>query len=537
MSFVGDAKMAIETVLYNLVSDNPKSEHIMDMIRHLHTNGGFDPCAKVNDGGFPFILAWMRRDNVSLSLGIDGIDFLDDISNGKIWSVSDMHNRTLFDFAMSKINDRDKPYSYEDDVLEHILRKIPKIPRTFRHINGHEEINVFSKIVSGGFDKSALALMERTKKRLDSRQENDDNPIAAKINSVEMWEEFLRQNGDPRQEITHREKRIALWMKLRDAKDDKLSEAVRDWASKNASDEQQDIEDAEYWRALNSAYEGSEIAKKMKARAGWESKRDANGRNPMMVSLLRNPVSFSGFSGLAKVKPHLNDIDNDGLSLWFYAALKTSKAPEGIFKWLSSNVNPAFDKDGRGLFQQVIRHCKKNGESEHQAFKIGWENKKLQQSEFISAVAKHPGFLWGGTRRTMDECANWMCTEMYRGKARKPTSATGFVRETSKMLEATFEDFMASQPTPKFMGAMVVAMVLNYEGGKDIVDKLIEAGATLDFDFNESSDSNSPLKEFFEARLSEERRQSIISRCESNKLKGGMPCHDTKKRQKNAGAV
>jgi hypothetical protein len=179
-----------------------------------------------------------------------------------------------------------------------------------------------------------------------------------------QWEAFVAAGGDgalvvggkdDNEDGSHKKR---LWNDLVDRRYGEMEKVVRDWAAKHASGDINAKNIADYWELLKDKSKFSvspgDIIGYLRRHDDFLTLRDADGRNCLTYAIQMHASSWKTleqkrFSGM------LQDVDNNGNTLWYYALLNGKRCTTETVSFLKKNKVPCeVGEDGRGLIAKVL---------------------------------------------------------------------------------------------------------------------------------------------------------------------------------------
>ena len=505
----------IEKIVIDMVENNSGSENAMILCEHLYENGGFDFLAEVD--GYPFVFQLMLNTGKWFNLSDKFAELLDSTTDGAVWQRKDRHGRRLIDiYASIQLSDA-------SERCDKTLSKLVERSRAFfdkvedRNSN---KTDILSLAIDNNFSETVSVLCAHGRSLLEKK---DGKPIATKIKSTKIWKQFLSQGGDPGISCGEREDGKTpkpLWQHIRDSSsrtDPDLVEIAAKWGSEHDSEKFAAMNDAEYWARLERAYNIQDISSAMKADPSWfKKKRQSDGANAMMVCVTRSPKAFSIFKDIKKAQPHFSDTDSQGRNLWYYFAKHGRHCSTGTGAWLSKNVTPIADKQGRGLVLQLLENFKKKGYQNETLF----ERSDERTEKFVGTNPSVKKFLWDGTKEQFDEASTTLTKKRYVGAEKE--SPDSFSRGLAQLVDASISELVESNATPRFLGALVLNHMLCHESNSDSVEKMLSAGAIIDTPTEPQEKGYDVFGAAKHRSRNETTFSSIMSRLESNKLSSSL---------------
>lgn len=179
------------------------------------------------------------------------------------------------------------------------------------------------------------------------------------VSAPAHWDAFLKAGGDPRASIKTDDydepSDLAVWEWVKKRAPDKVRKHVTEWAAANAGDDLKKQGERDYWRALgqHSSATRQQLGELMRALPKWETLRDPQGRNPVMLAISKNETAFRELQAV-KLKPLLGERDNEGRSLLFYALQEPRHVGPDMMKFVLAvdGVLSPSPVTGRGIIAQ-----------------------------------------------------------------------------------------------------------------------------------------------------------------------------------------
>ena len=478
----------VEESLLQVVRGGLEASSMMPLIRALHSAGKLDLLAPRGEGHKSFLFGWISSAKYGTLPSVENLLELG-VADARLWGFrgenGDSLISTIWQRAMEETSDAVESL---DRLLSCAIGMVPleeAIKSSSRKSSpgkgsGEERVLTLARCLDAGLYESALVLARDKGCRLDGVRE-DGSYVASKIGTVDLWDCFLLQKGDPfarsKDGVVVWERVFNSWKSSYEKKHKDLAGVVLAWVDRHDKSKVQDFELQEYWKSIRR--HGGERC--LKSRHDWPVLQDEMGRTPMMVLLAASGKNFKSFCNVEKVKKGIHLLDSKGAGIWVYALSKGEDLPDGAVRWMiRSGVKMVKDRQGWGVLRQILMGDEpKNG--------VFVEHDENRLAEYIAS--DHESF-WGDLAG-QEVLAQWMLKDW---AWRMHYRSGDFI---AKMTSCIPPDELEKMH-PELLGCVAVMAILkdsstHVSGGGEssvglnvVAQRLVDAGACLEKEQQES---------------------------------------------------